>query len=128
MFSRSPLMKVPSTKNFSRPFLTQRFWYPFNLFLLFNTFLHAQKVVVFTVVYWKACDILWKWYTNVNICFFFTFNLTFYTNQQNEPCKCWNVITLGDCLILVWKSSNSYYICNSTSHVWKQKVSEKVSQ
>ena len=25
--------------------------------------------------------------------------------------------TLGNCLILVWKSGNRYYICKSTCHV-----------
>ena len=59
-------------------------------------------------------------------CLFSYFNLTFYISQQQcgaEPSSLGalqgkNYITLGDCLILVWKSSNSYYsvyICNTVS-------------
>ena len=62
--------------------LTQRFWYPFKPFLLFNRFLHAQKIIIFVVVFWKACDIPWKWNRTVNICLFSYFNLTFDISQQ----------------------------------------------
>ena len=112
----------PSTKNFSRRFNTM-ILVSLYAFLLFNRFLHAQ-IIIFIVVYWKACDISWKWYTTVNICLFSHFNLTFYLRKQqklkssNEGVQqVKNYITLEDCLILVWKSSNSYYKWNSTFYV-----------
>ena len=33
--------------------LTQWFWYSFKLLSLFNRFLHAQKIIIFIVVFWK---------------------------------------------------------------------------
>ena len=120
--SRSTLRKVFFQQKQFWDHLTYWSWYPFKLFLLFNRVLLAQKIIIFVVVYWKACNILRKWYTTiVNICLFSHFNLTFYISQQQwilHKLKLSNLvvqegknyITLGDCLISVWKSSNSYVV------------------
>ena len=81
------VFKVNFEKGFPPPkivcsHLTQWFWYPFKLFLLLHRFSHAQKIIISIAVYWKACDISWKWYIVVNICLFSHFNLTFYISQQ----------------------------------------------
>ena len=54
----------------------------FSAFSLLNRFLHVQKIIIFIVVFWKVCNIPWKWHTIVNICLFSYFNSTFYINQQ----------------------------------------------
>ena len=68
-----------STKN-SSTHLTQWFWYHFKLFYCLLNF-HMQ-IIIFTALYWKAWDILWKWYTTVNICLLSYFNSIFYITQQ----------------------------------------------
>ena len=54
----------------------------FFAFLLFNRFLHGLKIIIFKVVYQKACDIPWKRNITVYICLFSYFDLTFYISQE----------------------------------------------
>ena len=69
----------------------------FGILLTFfiKRFLHAQKIVIFIVVYWKACGVPWKWNTTVNICLFSCFNLTFYVRQQQWALQKPETLQLG---------------------------------
>ena len=117
----------PSTLSFSQPF-NRAILVSVYVFLLLNRLLHAQKVIIFMVAYSKVGDILWKWKQNFKHLFIFIFIITFYISQQQWTLKSWNppireyyklkiILHWGTVLILVWKSINSYYMCNSTSHV-----------
>ena len=67
----------------------------FFAFLLFSRFLHGQKIIIFKVVYQKACDIPWKRNTIVYICLFSYFDLTFYISQEQWTLQKTETLQLG---------------------------------
>ena len=75
LFSRSTLRRVSFKKN--KLFCNLHNDFGILLTFFIRKFLHAHKIVIFIVVYWKPCGVPWKWNTTVNICLFSYFNLTF---------------------------------------------------
>ena len=98
--------------------LTQWFWYSFKLLLLFNRFLHAQKIIIFIVVFWKHnCKHLFIFIYWFNFLYKpATKNLAKAETLQLGSTTGKKFITMGECSILVWKSKNSY-LCTSKCHV-----------